>query len=572
MPQTFRSYLDDVNSSTECCRSCSLLIPITSGKTNEILPTLCEWGWICESVLISRWQGQAQNEHEHHDWYYQCLPTEEELEFLYDKHSLPPDDASQSLQEDQVKRHFDSKSLLVPLTDDATAFILRVLFEVPILLETHASSEHINLPSGIKNCEEREITVQKWISYSGMMVIHNCDGRKTASLSMELESFPENMPSATFTNKKDECSNSFTFADVFAGIGGFRIGLEACGGTCVGSCEIDRFARDTYRRNFIDHDNNEFFVNDITRLEIPPDTVDVLCGGFPCQSFSTLASKYGKDGGLDTPNKGKLFFHLLRVLRKSRPKLFIFENVKGLMKLDDGSHFEKIVCLLKESGYDVSYGVVDSAWFLPQRRERVYFVGVRLDIMSESTSDAGSVQNFHNFASELKEKYQIYNNDIPNADTEDRYDRVLQYRIPPSGSQCLTESCLGDILESSESISQQHWHCFLNPSQWQKLRREQRYIQLHSDGTGQLLTEMEKCSQTLTSSYRQRYDLHSQFIVPVDSVYLAEQQASLVEVSLRKKHDQKGQENAVASPHKSKKFESHSDKTTMPRFFTPREW
>ena len=190
---------------------------------------------------------------------------------------------------------------------------------------------------------------------------------------------------------------SFTFVDLFAGIGGFRIGMESLGGKCIGSCEIDAYAKETYRNNFLNGEScEEFFVSDIARLEILPSTVDVLCGGFPCQSFSTMASfpsssdKSGSDtsidlsirqGGLLTPAKGKLFFHLLRILRKARPKMFVFENVKGLMSLDEGSHFERIIHLLEESGYRVTHGIVDAAWMLPQRRERVYFVGVRRDLL-----------------------------------------------------------------------------------------------------------------------------------------------------------------------------------------------
>eukprot|EP00984_Skeletonema_dohrnii_P027687 scaffold17325_cov109-Skeletonema_dohrnii-CCMP3373.AAC.5 len=179
------------------------------------------------------------------------------------------------------------------------------------------------------------------------------------SLSKEVDCFPESVS----THGEDKQSNNpFTFVDLFAGIGGFRLGMESLGGKCIGSCEIDAYARETYRNNFLNGNNKdsceEFFVNDIARLEILPSTVDVLCGGFPCQSFSTMASfpsssdKSGSDtsinmhkrqGGLLTPAKGKLFFHLLRILRKARPKMFVFENVKGLMSLDKGSHFERII-------------------------------------------------------------------------------------------------------------------------------------------------------------------------------------------------------------------------------------
>ncbi|KAK1743789.1 cytosine-C5 specific DNA methylase [Skeletonema marinoi] len=100
-------------------------------------------------------------------------------------------------------------------------------------------------------------------------------------------------------------------------------------------------------------------------------------------SFPSSSDKSGSDTSIDlsTRQGGKLFFHLLRILRKARPKMFVFENVKGLMSLDEGSHFERIIHLLEESGYRVTHGIVDAAWMLPQMRERVYFVGVRRDLL-----------------------------------------------------------------------------------------------------------------------------------------------------------------------------------------------
>jgi len=270
-----------------------------------------------------------------------------------------------------------SKSLLVPLTDDGTEFLLRVWFE---------ENEHIDDREGYE-------LVHNWLESKGVMIVHNYDGNQTVSLSKEVDCFPI---SGNTHGGDEQTNNSFTFVDLFAGIGGFRIGMESLGGKCIGSCEIDAYARETYRNNFLNGESCEEFFVDIARLEILPSTVDVLCGGFPCQSFSTMASfpsssdKSGSDtsidlsirqGGLLTPAKGKLFFHLLRILRKARPKMFVFENVKGLMSLDEGSHFERIIHLLEESGYRVTHGIVDAAWMLPQRRERVYFVGVRRDLL-----------------------------------------------------------------------------------------------------------------------------------------------------------------------------------------------
>ena len=200
-------------------------------------------------------------------------------------------------------------------------------------------------------------------------------------------------------------------------------------------------------------------------------------------SFSDSAQQ----GGLDTPHKGRLFFHLLRILRKSRPKLFVFENVKGLMKVDSGEQFKKILQLLTESGYKVIHVLVDSSWFLPQRRERIYFIGIRLDLINEEIAEW---LNTLNLEEEIRRKYQLYGNDI------------IDEKCPKSLNQSsLPPSCLGDILECEKAVSKHHSHCFMTPSQWQKIS-SQGYMQLHRDGSGQLITKDDTVAQTLVSSYR----------------------------------------------------------------------
>lgn len=586
---TFHSYLEDLNSSTGCCRSASLLIPTTGSDTNIILNQLRQWEWICECVLIRPWRRRKDsstssdaNSVVNDPWYYQCLPTEEELLHLQTKYACSSDtttclaDTPSSLQKDLVHYHIKAKSLIVPLTDDATAFILRVLFEM------NANNEDL--------CQKAN-TIQKWMSTNAIMIVHNCDGNQTVSLSKEVDSFPTQQHTIPQSSTNE---NHFTFVDLFAGIGGFRMGMESIGGICIGSCEIDQYARDTYRRNFLVKDRRcnsqekieEFYVNDITRLDIPHDTVvDVLCGGFPCQSFSTMASfpsnkdegtpksdsntaKHTRQGGLATPLKGKLFFHLLRILRKSRPKMFVFENVKGLMKLDNGKHFERILQLLRESGYKVVHVLVDSAWMLPQRRERIYFVGIRLDLVNEARSGS-LVRSSSQLEKELRMKYQIYGNDIPD-DNFDKYDRVLTSATNRNRQHhSLLPSRLGDILESHEDMCNNNSCCFLTPGQWQKVRN-QGYMQLHKDGSSQLLTEDDACAQTLVSSYRQSYLMHSQFVVPTGSVHLSEQNEKLM-TEVRKKKDVYDIEENLSTCSASEGTNSSLDQT-LPRFFTPREW
>lgn len=627
----FHSYLDDLNSSVACCRSASLLLPTTAKYhgANDVLCKLREWKWICESVLIRPWVATRPLGAKNRSSYVtDCLPTEDELLFLERKYALStttltspsaslspsPSSNSLSLRERVMQTHIESKSVIVPLTDDGTAFILRVLFDVP--MRQHSAGQGYsnysppeNIPLSVEDNAEKITVIENWIRSNGILMVHNCDGNQVVSLSKELDSFPKprsktsSEPTTSTDGDEFEANiKQFTFVDLFAGIGGFRIGLEALGGICVGSCEIDAYARDTYRRNFHNpgvqsEDIHEFYVNDIARLEIPPDFADVICGGFPCQSFSTMAnfpsgkmeptqtgnkkcnaddskdnkinakSFRGRQGGLDTPNRGKLFFHLPRILRKSRPKLFIFENVKGLLNVDSGGHFQKIMQLLEESGYQVTHGIIDTSWFLPQRRERIYFIGIRLDLLRSIGSECQmNHMQLNNLELEWKKKFQIYGNEIMNDDSMDKFDRLLILRgchpRPVRNTHPLLPSCLGDILETSEAVSSHHPHCFLKPLQWLKISK-QSYLQFHSDGTGKLLTEDDTCCQTLVSSYRQSYLMHSQFVVPRDSIYLVAVKERMLAEAMRCKGRSEQNEPTLMG--------DVGDKT-IPRFFTPREW
>lgn len=176
-------------------------------------------------------------------------------------------------------------------------------------------------------------------------------------------------------------TKQFTFIDLFSGIGGFRMGLEACGGKCVFSCEKDKYAVETYRANF--DCENHVIHNDITQLkgsEIPK--YDVLSAGFPCQSFSILAVGTGRylnrKTGLDVDGKGALFFDLARIIGETKPKAFILENVKNLLNHDKGNTFKIIKNILENDlGYHIQYRVINSKHFVPQARERVFIIGFR---------------------------------------------------------------------------------------------------------------------------------------------------------------------------------------------------
>lgn len=162
--------------------------------------------------------------------------------------------------------------------------------------------------------------------------------------------------------------NKFTFIDLFAGIGGIRLGFEAAGGKCVFSSEWDKFAQQTYQSNF-----DEMPHGDITKVEvseIPPH--DLLTAGFPCQPFSHAGLKKGFE---DT--RGTLFFEIARILSERRPALVLLENVKGFMSHDKGNTFKVVKSTLEELGYEVHAKVLNAKGFdVPQNRERIYIVGI----------------------------------------------------------------------------------------------------------------------------------------------------------------------------------------------------
>lgn len=163
------------------------------------------------------------------------------------------------------------------------------------------------------------------------------------------------------------------FLDLFAGIGGFRLGMERAGHECVGFCEIDPFARKSYKA--IHDTEGEFEFHDITRVTDESvrgiGCVDVICGGFPCQAFSIAGKRAGFE---DT--RGTLFFEIARFASILRPKYLFLENVTGLLNHDNGNTFETILRALDELGYAVEWQVFNSKNFgVPQNRERVFIIG-----------------------------------------------------------------------------------------------------------------------------------------------------------------------------------------------------
>jgi len=180
----------------------------------------------------------------------------------------------------------------------------------------------------------------------------------------------ENVPFPTPQNY------SFKFIDLFAGIGGFRMAMQNLGGKCVFTSEWDKEAQKTYRANY-----GEVPFGDITRENIKkyiPDNFDLLCAGFPCQSFSIA----GKRGGFDD-TRGTLFFDVAEIIKRKQPKAIFLENVKGLRNHNGGRTLETILNVLRNDlGYFVPEPQIINAkdFGVPQNRERIYIVGFRKDL------------------------------------------------------------------------------------------------------------------------------------------------------------------------------------------------
>lgn len=170
--------------------------------------------------------------------------------------------------------------------------------------------------------------------------------------------------------------DSFRFIDLFAGIGGIRLGFESVGGHCVFSSEFDEDACTTYEANFGEHPSG-----DITKIEAKdiPD-FDILLGGFPCQAFSII----GKKEGFANETCGTLFFDIERILKEKRPPAFMLENVRNLTAHDNGNTFRTIKEHLEAIGYNVYSKVLNALEYgVPQNRERIYIVGFWDDVKFE---------------------------------------------------------------------------------------------------------------------------------------------------------------------------------------------
>lgn len=163
----------------------------------------------------------------------------------------------------------------------------------------------------------------------------------------------------------------FSFIDLFAGIGGFRLALQSLGGACVFSSEWDKYAQKTYEANFGELPRGDITLEE-TKAQIP-DEFDILCAGFPCQAFSIAGLRRGFEEA-----RGTLFFDVAEIVRRKRPKIVFLENVKNLVSHDKGNTFRVIVQVLEELGYVVHHRVLNSMEYanVPQNRERIFIVAI----------------------------------------------------------------------------------------------------------------------------------------------------------------------------------------------------
>ena len=184
-----------------------------------------------------------------------------------------------------------------------------------------------------------------------------------------------------------KAETAFEFIELFAGIGGLRLGLESIGGECVFSSEWDRFAQQTYEAWHGERPAGD--INGIDPAEVPDH--DILAGGFPCQPFSIAGvSKkisLGRAHGFDDLKQGNLFFATAEIIRAKRPSVVMLENVKNLLSHDRGRTWEVIAETLDKLDYEVHAQVIDAAGWVPQHRERIFIIAFNREVFGEVFDD-----------------------------------------------------------------------------------------------------------------------------------------------------------------------------------------
>ena len=257
----------------------------------------------------------------------------------------------------------------------------------------------------------------------------------------------------------------FTFIDLFAGMGGFRLAMQAQRGKCIFSSEWNQYAQKTYMANF-----GDVPFGDITKEETKsyiPEHFDVLCAGFPCQPFSIAGvskkNSLGRETGFKDKTQGTLFFDVADIISRHRPKAFYLENVKNLVSHDKGRTFKVIKETLEELDYSIHYEVLDGKSYVPQHRERIMIVG---------------------------------------------FDRKLyggreQFEFPKLGEPV---NCIGDILEKDVPAKYT-----LSDKLWSYLQNYARKHKEKGNGFGYGLVDINGITRTLSARY---YKDGSEILIP----------------------------------------------------------
>jgi len=233
-------------------------------------------------------------------------------------------------------------------------------------------------------CEVRKYFTQKEIADNlgvDTRTVKRWEARESSPPPYAASVLQRLLPFNTASSKNSD--SDFSFIDLFAGIGGIRLGFESAGGECVYTSEWNKYAAQTYARNFQPDHAIDGDITQVNPEDIPDH--DVLLAGFPCQPFSIAGvskkNSLGIAHGFACEAQGTLFFDVANIIRIKQPSAFLLENVKNLMSHDKGNTFRVIKETLKEElGYTIFPLVVDGKGFVPQHRERIYIVGFREEV------------------------------------------------------------------------------------------------------------------------------------------------------------------------------------------------
>ena len=264
-------------------------------------------------------------------------------------------------------------------------------------------------------------------------------------------------------------SPTFTFAELFAGVGGFRVGLEAVGGRCVFSSEIDREAVSTYKLN---HGDSGELYGDITELEAEDlPAHDLLCAGWPCQPFS----RAGDQAGFEDVDRGHLFFEIIRCVQAVRPRILLLENVANVVKVEGGRVMASVLQELAGNGYKAFHKVINARAILPQQRERLYIVAFRCKEGSDAAHPEEEEEN-----ARLRKAAVAFN--------------WPELKVVPR--------CVREVLEEEVDLAEFR----LTEHQRSKVMSSRDWA------SGHRVARLEGGARTLMASYKHSYHLYSEFV------------------------------------------------------------